>query len=428
MQEHKHIAWLLSQLTTLVQKQVISVETADSIDEHYRTALSTRSQSNRISLVFAIIGTVLIGGGIILFLTRLNLPPPYRAVLAFIPLLAAQVLTLYVVKSRPDSRPWQEAAAIVHTLMVGVCLNLVEQAYYLPKSDSSFLLTWLILILPLSWIMKSVSVQIMLHIGTISWFFQVQDSISRNLIFLILTLLLTPAVIRIPRLSVPYSGNIVTRWSAALALAATVPNHLIRDAGSTILICFSLLFSIYPLLEMTRHSPKKPLFEKPFTVIGNTGICIILFLCTYPGILSEFVLPHESFNNLFVITVLLLLGIIMLVVRRQNLTLVGWMTSISGPLTFFSALIASKTLFKPFFYWFFTAWLAAWSVAILAAGFKERRLAQVNLGVSILLVHIFVQFMRTDIGALSRSLVFIVLGVLFLSLNRFFLRRWRLSP
>ncbi|MGB3976965.1 MAG: hypothetical protein WBM27_11225, partial [bacterium] len=82
MQENKHIAWLLSQLSTLVQNQVISPETAESIDEHYRTILSSRPQSNRFSLVFAIIGTILIGGGIILFLTRLNLSQPYRAALA----------------------------------------------------------------------------------------------------------------------------------------------------------------------------------------------------------------------------------------------------------------------------------------------------------------------------------------------------------
>ncbi|MGB4100065.1 MAG: DUF2157 domain-containing protein [bacterium] len=427
MQENKHIAWLLSQLSTLVQNQVISPETAESIDEHYRTILSSRPQSNRFSLVFAIIGTILIGGGIILFLTRLNLSQPYRAALAFVPLLAAQALTLHVVKNKQDSRPWHEAAAIVHTLMIGVCLDMVEQAYHLPISESSLLLTWLILTLPLSWLMQSVSIQVMLHIGAVSWFFQAQDSVSRNLIFLLLALFLTPAVIRIPRLSVPCSGHIVTRWSAALSLVAIIPNMLLRDIGLTRLICFSLLFSIYPSLETTRFSRQKSLVEKPFFIIGNSGICIILFLCTYPGILTEFVLPRESFNDLIIIFALLALGIIMPVVRRQNLNLVGWMSSLSGPLTFTAALIASKTSSKSIFFWFFSAWLAAWSLAIMAAGFKERRLAVVNIGVSILLIHIFIQFMRTDIGALSRSLVFIVLGVLFLSLNRAFLRRRRLS-
>lgn len=430
MHDHKHILWLLDQLPALVREQIIPSVAAESIDRHYRSILSTRTQQHRISLALAVISAVLIGGGIILFFAYIwsSFSRPFRAVLSFLPLLAAQSLTLYAYLNKRGNRPWHEATAIVHTMMTGACLALVGQTYHLPSSSSSFMLTWILLILPLSWLMHSVSVSILLHFGTVTWFFQAPDSISRNLTCIALACVLTPSVIRFRRLPLPCAGSRLTRWSAALALLIIVPNMLIRDIGSTILVCFSLLLSVYTLLENSSVPNRDNFIDRPFAVLGNAGTFIILLLCTIPGIWTEFVLQRESVNNLLIILALVATAIVLLIVRHHQLNPARWIVGLTGPLTFFAALLAVKGSYKMVFYWFFCAWLAALGIALLASGFKERRLRLVNLGLSVLLIHIFVQFMRADIGYLVRSLVFIVLGLLFLGSNRYLSRRWRLIP
>jgi uncharacterized membrane protein len=429
MHEHKHIQWLLDQLPALVRERVIPSETAASIDGHYRSVLSARPQQNRISLALAVISAVLIGGGIILLFAHnwSRFSRPIRAVLSFLPLLAAQALTVYAFLNKSGNRSWHEAAAIVHTLMIGACLALIGQTYHVPSSGSSLMLTWILLTLPLSWLMHSISVHVLLHFGTVTWFFQAPDSTGRNLTCIALALILTPSVIRIRRLPLPCAGNRLTRWSAALALLIIVPNMLIRDIGSTILVCFSLLLSVYTLLENPRIPERETFFDRPFAILGNTGIFIVLLLCTIPGIWTEFVLQRESLNNLLIIFSLMAIAAGLLIIRHHQLNPARWIVGLTGPLTFFAALLAVKGSFKMVFYWFFCAWLAALGIALLTAGFNEQRLSLVNLGLSVLLIHIFVQFMRADIGYLARSLVFIVLGMLFLGFNRHLSRRWRLS-
>jgi uncharacterized membrane protein len=429
MQDNKHIEWLLTQLPDWVSEQILSQETADAIAGRYRPMLAARSSQNRISLALAIIGAILIGGGIILLFAHnwSEFSRPFRAFLSFLPLLVSQGLTLYAFLFINQSRPWQEATVLVHALLIGSSMALIGQTYHLPSSMPAFMLTWVLLAIPMSWVIHSISLHVMLHLGVFIWFFQAPDSLTRNLTLIGLALVLAPLVIPFRKVVLPGAGHSVTRWSAALALLFIVPNMLIRDIGSTILICFSLLLSVYSLLESGKSFQLKPFRDKPFSTIGNAGIFIILLLCTIPEIWSEFILPRESNNNIVLIFALLALNIFLLATYRHQLNPAKWIIGLTGPLTFFAAMISGKGTSKLLFYWVFCAWLAGLGIALLRAGFKDRRLSQVNLGMSVLLVHIVIQFMRADVGYLVRSIVFIVLGILFLTFNRALSNRWRVS-
>lgn len=429
MHENKHILWLLEQLPLLEQDGLLTREAAEAVTARYRARLSNRSQQNRLSLALAVVGAVLIGGGVILLFAHnwASFSRPFRAVLSFLPLIIAQALTLHAWLNKQSSASWREATAITHTLMLGSSLALIGQTYNLPSSMPSFMLTWILLTLPMAWIVNSISLHILIHIGVITWFFQATDSVSRNITLVLLALLLTPSVIPLKKFRLPGAGHRVTRWSASLALLCIIPNMLIRDAGSTILICFSLLLSIYSLLETGPAFRDRAYRDKPFSTLGFSGIFIVLLLCTIPSIWSAFELSSENLNNRILVYFMLAANILLLIFHHRDLNAVGRLTGLTGPVTFVASLMSGNAHFKPVFYWVFCAWLAALGIACLAAGFREKRLSRVNAGMVILLIHIFVQFMRADIGYLARSLVFIVLGILFLSVNRHLARQWRQS-
>ncbi len=430
MHENKHIQWLLEQLPILVRENILTAESAEAVAGRYRPRLSTGSQQNRISLALAVVGAVLIGGGIILLFAHNweNFNRPLRAILSFLPLISAQILTIYAYRNARNSAPWREATAIVHTLMIGSSLALIGQTYHLPSSMPSFMMSWILLTIPMSWVIHSISLNFLLHLGVTIWFFQETGSITRNLTLVALALILTPSVIPFKLLRLPGAGHRVTRWSAALALLCIVPNLLIADVGSTILICFSLLLSVYALLETGPLFRERGFCDKPFATLGHLGIFIVLLLCTVPEIWTEFVLSNENNNNLVIIFTLLALGIMLLIVHRKDINPAGWLVGLTGPVTFFAALMSGNPTFKPVFYWAFCAWLTGLGIAWMASGFRERRLSQVNAGMVILLIHVFIQFMRADIGYLARSIVFIVLGILFLVVNRYLSKQWRSTP
>lgn len=429
MHENKHIQWLLEQLPVLVQENILSPETADAVAARYRPLLSNRSQQNRISLALAVIGTVLIGGGIILLFAHnwSVFGRPLRTVLSFLPLIAAQGLTLHMWRHKRSSTPWRESTTLVQALMLASSMALIGQTYNLPSDAPSFTMTWLMLTLPMAFIIRSVSLHILLHAGLLTWFFQAPDSITRNLIFLVLAAVMTPFVIPLKSIPLPAAGHRMIRWSSAIVLLCIIPNLLISDVGSTILICFSLMLSSYCLIEAGPAFRERGLRDKPFATLGSAGIFIVMLLCTIPDIWTEFVLSREITNNIVVLFSLLAVNIGLLAINRKQRSAPVWIAGLTGPLTFIAALPAGNGFFQFVFYWGFCAWLTALGIACLTAGFKEKRLSRVNLGMAILLIHIVIQFMRADIGYLVRSLVFIGMGILFLVVNRRLSTRWRSS-
>ena len=153
----------------LLKAEVITQETADKIQEYYRSR--SGSSAGKLFIVFGILGALLVGLGVILIIAHNwdQLPRATKTIFAFLPLLIGHVLGGFVLIKKPTSTAWREGVTTFLFFAVGASIALVSQIYNIPGDLSSFLLTWMLLCLPLMYIMNS-SMGSLLYLTGITWY------------------------------------------------------------------------------------------------------------------------------------------------------------------------------------------------------------------------------------------------------------------
>jgi uncharacterized membrane protein len=156
---------LLKDLTELINAKVISDETAEKIRDYY--SVKQMNGQSRQQLALGILGSVLVGLGIILIIAHNwdDLTPGSKTLLAFLPLLLGQFAGGYVLLKLPGNYTWRESVAAFLFFSVGACLVLISQVYNIPGDLDSFLLTWMLLVLPIIYVFKASAISIFYQIG-----------------------------------------------------------------------------------------------------------------------------------------------------------------------------------------------------------------------------------------------------------------------
>ncbi|MEW6448983.1 MAG: DUF2157 domain-containing protein, partial [Bacillota bacterium] len=154
--DKKKIKWLYSELPLLIDKQIISEESAQRLRQYYGD-VEEGSGRRMAFIVFGILGAALIGAGIILILAHNwdALSRTFRTVLALAPLIIAQSLAGWVIWRRSESASWREGTATFLMFAVGASIALISQTYHISGGGDSFLLTWMLLSVPLVYLMRA---------------------------------------------------------------------------------------------------------------------------------------------------------------------------------------------------------------------------------------------------------------------------------
>ena len=164
------IRWLLAELPELTARGVLSSETAEALQQHYASEVPT--EPRRIGFVLsAILGSLLIGAGIVLlvahnwdFLNR-----PVRCAIAFAPLVLSHGLGIFVLLRRNESAPWRESAAILNVAATGTAMALVSQTYQIQGDFARFILVWMLLALPIVYLLRTSTGLSAYFIGATVW-------------------------------------------------------------------------------------------------------------------------------------------------------------------------------------------------------------------------------------------------------------------
>jgi uncharacterized membrane protein len=146
----------------LVEEQVISNEVATNIENYYKYKKS--DSPNRLFTVFAVLGSTLVGLGIILILAHNwdDFSRSIKTIFAFGPLIIGQLIVGYTILKK-ESTTWKEASSVFLFFAVGASMALVSQIYNIPGNFSSYMLTWILLCTPLIYLLKS-NASAILHI------------------------------------------------------------------------------------------------------------------------------------------------------------------------------------------------------------------------------------------------------------------------
>lgn len=153
---------LKRELDELVEAQVISAEVSKNISKYY--ASKTTNNPNKLFAIFGVLGSLLVGLGVILILAHNwdDFSRSTKTIWAFVPLVIGQLFVGFTLLKK-KSAAWKETAATFLFFAIGASISLVSQIYNIPGSMPSFLLTWIVLAAPLVYLLRS-HTAVLLHL------------------------------------------------------------------------------------------------------------------------------------------------------------------------------------------------------------------------------------------------------------------------
>jgi len=277
MRNQKAIKWLYQQLPLLIENGVIQDETAEKIKQHFG-AIDEKPDYNIAFLVAGILGAMLIGGGIILIFAYNweNLSRSWRTILSFLPLIFAIAIYAYAFFKKRDSISWVESASGFLMLMLASSIALISQTYHVAGSMEGFLFIWMLLTIPLLYLMNSSLAAIFYLVGIASW--SINQSGSESVYYWAFLLAFLPHFVLNVRENQSSIRGDLLGWALILTFIFAYFGVIEFDILEFILVCSALIISNFYLkgeLSYNGHN----FISRPFqtAAIGCLFImCMIL--------------------------------------------------------------------------------------------------------------------------------------------------------
>ncbi len=428
----RHRQWLMRELTVLESEGVLSPDSIGEIRSYYEHR--TRSGMHWAVLAFAILGSLLIGSGIILLFAHNwdDLSRPARAILSFCPLIAGIFLSMTALV-RDDSVALRESAGIFHALAVGATISLIGQTYHLPSNVPGFLLSWSLLILPLMFLLRSTGAYLIYLALTCGWSGVAQETYGHAAGFWLLVvppmihmLRLARSQLYAPETTVGFVGLIIALCvSLGIAMEHTVPGLWI--------VTYSALLSGIGLLGIRLYGDRQGWNNAPKT-LGTIGIVFITYILTWEDAWNEIGWRHthagwtyQSWGawldgGIATLCIAWWLYNAIKAFRRDSIETVttGIFPVVAG-LCFIIGSLAEKTdLLNTLV---FNAFMLFLGLMYVVLGCRNEKLRLLNGGMAVLALLLVTRFFDAGFGYLARGIVFIVLGAIFLSVNLIMVRR-----
>lgn len=434
------IRWLLAELPELVATGVLSPEAAEALERHYAGQLPEEPRRTGF-ILSAILGSLLVGAGIILlvahnwdFLSR-----PIRCGIAFAPLVLSQALATFVLLRRNESAPWRESAAILNVAAIGTAIALVSQIYQIQGDFARFILVWMLLAIPVVYLLRTSAGLAAYFIGTMIWvlssktgdFFGMRpnDLWVWPLIFLGL-----PAFIELLRRNRNGYGALLAATSLALASTFALASTNALGAQSFWRCAFAAFWSVFFLAGGGYFKGWRPTRAHPFVAIGWIAILsLTIFLSfkdswrTHQWQTAVDALPRHYPDALAVgiqiawVLAALLLGAYTF--WKEFRTRTNLAPAALAPVVLVAWGIAKRTRNPLLPSLLLNLFGLALGLFTLIRGVRAGRIYEANLGMLIIAALAIARFFDSDFEFVVRGIAFIAIGLGFLVTNLIVFKR-----
>ncbi len=416
--------WLDKQLKHWQQEEIISTEQKRQIQILYRTK-ATRDNNWATGILVAI-GALLIGGGIIMLFAHNweYLGKGVRTFLSFLPLVLAQALAIYSYKKQSHSAAWWEASATLVFMTIAASIALIGQTYHIYGDLERFVLTWLLLGIPLVYLLRSSMVLILCTI-LIVWL----CTFEGKLYWLFFALLF-------PYWIYAYKNKVNaafywSTWLAAIgfAIALMLSSLFRRSFLDFYPVIFLLLMSAaYFLLGKILFAKANNSFWKnPLSSLGAIGIGLFSIIISSEGNRSSYygregvILNWESYIDLGLYFSALAFIIFGLGKYFKHLKFHQWLMVASGLVAILALLDFAQWI--SLLGWLFIGmnlYILVCSSLIIIRAIEEGKTLLLNAGLIWLSSLIALRFFDSDVSILGKGIVFILIGSAFIGINVWF--------
>jgi uncharacterized membrane protein len=419
----------LKELPGLIRAQIITEETAQRIKDYYDD--QPGQSSNRLFIVFGILGSLLVGLGIVLIIAHNwdNLSKAIKLSMGFLPLLIGQVVAGVVLTKKREEVAWREGAATFIFLAIAVSISIVSQVYNIEGDLKGFLFIWMCLALPVVYVLRS-SVASLLFISGITWyacevgyFNYPYDNAPAYWVLLALIL----PFYYLEFIQKNLKNNFFYFHSWALALSITICLGLLADdRGELMMIAYMSLFSGYVLMSQLEPFETGRVLSNAYLVIGSAGTIILLLALSFDWYWDELddIKSTTSITPVVVSIGVTLLSIMLLLFALRSKK---WneLNSKSYVFLVFLALFLFGSHFPAFSQVLVNVVILVLAVRTIRDGAEQNHLGILNYGLLIITALICCRFFDTDFSFVIRGLLFIAIGAGFFVTNYYLIQRRR---
>ena len=421
---------ILNDLEDLVKANIITEDIAKDIRGYYQTKVESPS-TNRLFVVFGILGAILVGLGVILIIAHNwdELSRFTKTCFAFLPLIIGQLLCGYTLLKKSESTAWRESSSAFLFFAVGASIALVSQIYNIPGDLSSFLLTWMLISLPLVYIMNSSVASLFVLIGITYyaceasyWSYPYSDSYMYWLILLGIL----PYYYLLYKKNPRSNSMVFHNWVIPISLTIVLGTLADKTEELMFIAYFSLFGMFYLIGELDFFNQQKTR-NSGYRTIGSLGTIILLMVLSFDWFWED-LRRSEFFDQEILLTQEFLAALLL---------------SVLAGILFYRHL-QSKRLdnikpLAPIFVFFILAFIVGCFSSIapilinlyvfglglltIRQGAKENHLGILNFGLIIIAVLIACRFFDTDLSFVIRGILFVSVGAGFFVANYWMLKK-----
>lgn len=420
---------ILKDLPDLLKAEVITEETAEKIRAYY-SGQSPHS-TNRLFIVFGILGALLVSMGIVLIIAHNwdMLPKVVKLAIGLLPLLAGQITTGILILKKSEDKTWKEGAGTFLFVAVAISISIVSQVYNIQGNLGNFLLVWMALSLPIVYALRS-SMASLLYISGITWYACEVSYFNYPhghawWYWLLFILVLPFYYFEFLKDGVKNNFFYFNSWLLALSLTVCL-GVFVDKRGELIMIAYMCLFSAFVILSEMPAFDTGRVISNAFLVIGSLGVIISLLILSfdfYWDELDDSSSQHFTKGIEFVVSVvstlsaggLLVLGLRTKSVAEINSKSFAFLVFI---LLFFIGLSTPTTSQL-----LINVVILLFAVHTIRNGAKRNHLGILNYGLLIITALILCRFFDTDFSFVVRGLLFISVGAGFFAANYYMIKK-----
>ena len=418
-----HQRWLLEQLPALTTHGVLDAATAERLRQHYATAIASPARPWGL-ILSGLLGTALTGAGLILLLAHNwdSWDRNTRTVVSLLPLLLTQAVTLYTLLRRTDSLAWRESSALAQMCAIAAGIALIGQTYHLPGDVSSFLLTCVLLSLPLVYLLDAAVVAVLCIGGITAWGVQDGGAVSILAATLGLLALLLPYLalcLRRDRYS-RRSRGLLAGYALSLGLISLAAlDHYAWPLTLGALAAAGLLADARWLATAPAHA------WRPLSELGRFGIAamVLLLASGADDFDSRFIVPsgsalEQAAQGLLAYGPLcasLFLWALAWSRREAETLLYGALPLLCLLLQVLA--LPALTLIA------FNLYALGLGIVSIRRGLRQNHARRVNFGLLVIVALGMIHFLSTDLPYWLRGIAFVVTGAGFFAANLWLKRR-----
>jgi uncharacterized membrane protein len=417
---------ITTELQELLNANVVTEETAEKI-RHYFNEKQQKNQ-NKLSSVFGILGAILVGLGIILVFAHNwdNLSQITKIMLSFLLLLIGQLFCGYSLLKKSESTAWRETSSVFLFFAIGASISLIAQVYNIPGDIDSFMITWMLLSLPLVYLLQS-SIVSLLYLSGITYYTCHANYFTypsaHSYLYWLLILGIVPHYYQLLRTKGQSNFTLFHNWFLALSIVICL-GTIANKNGNLMYLSYMSLFTIFYFIGKTPFFDRQKLKNNSFLILGKLGILYLLLIYSFKWFWDKSVYNATSFSETFlpiefIIALLLTLIATTLFYKKNSKTNfkeislldLVFLTNILPFISRYDFSIVANVI---------VLWIG---ITEIKRGNKLNHLGILNFGLLLITVLVTCRFFDSDLSFVLRGILFITIGLGFFLANYFMLKK-----